>query len=114
MTGDPMIREHWKPEPDQHDYPAAADFLSLVFPDPAVTTMVVAAPLRSSTARPMMLRSDNLTGLLFASTRYAADLMSPGPIGGPTAPPALPSGADLRLHRHRGLDPTQPRSGFAL
>jgi hypothetical protein len=25
-------REHWKEEPDEHDYPAAADYLSLLLP----------------------------------------------------------------------------------
>ena len=26
-----MIAEHWKDEPDEHDFPAAADYLSLLF-----------------------------------------------------------------------------------
>jgi hypothetical protein len=32
--------EHWKDEPDDHDYPAAADYLSLILPDPAVQKVV--------------------------------------------------------------------------
>ena len=30
-----MSTEHWKDEPDDHDYPAAADYLSLLMPDAA-------------------------------------------------------------------------------
>jgi hypothetical protein len=33
-------KEHWKPEPDGHDYPAAASYLSLVLPQDAVDRVV--------------------------------------------------------------------------
>ena len=32
--------EHWKNEPDDHDYPAAASYLALVLPVPVVDTVV--------------------------------------------------------------------------
>lgn len=34
------MKEHWKPEPDGHDYPAAADYLSLILPDGTVEEVV--------------------------------------------------------------------------
>ena len=43
-----IVRQHWKQEPDEHDYPAAHDFLSLVVTEPLATTLVGAlkgAPL---------------------------------------------------------------------
>ncbi|MHB8555444.1 MAG: hypothetical protein ACYDCB_07285 [Candidatus Dormibacteria bacterium] len=33
-------KEHWQPEPDPHDYPAAADYLSLLLPAKAVEEVV--------------------------------------------------------------------------
>jgi hypothetical protein len=33
-------REHWKDEPEEHDYPAAADYLSLLFPEEEAAAMV--------------------------------------------------------------------------
>jgi hypothetical protein len=38
--------EHWKDTPDEHDYPAAADYLSLLAPDDEVKKVV--ADLRSA------------------------------------------------------------------
>jgi len=34
--------EHWKSEPEQHDYPAAADYLVLLLPPPEVSRLVAA------------------------------------------------------------------------
>lgn len=34
------MKEHWKREPDDHDYPAAADYLSLVLADEVVKELV--------------------------------------------------------------------------
>jgi len=36
------IKEHWKSEPDDHDYPAAADYLSLVMDKGEATRAVTA------------------------------------------------------------------------
>jgi hypothetical protein len=35
-------REHWQDEPDEHDFPAAADYLSLMFSEQTVAAIVVA------------------------------------------------------------------------
>ena len=35
-----MPKEHWKDEPEEHDFPAAADYLSLVFPDRLAASLV--------------------------------------------------------------------------
>jgi hypothetical protein len=32
--------EHWKDEPEDHDFPAAADYLSLLFTEPVVASLV--------------------------------------------------------------------------
>lgn len=41
-----MPAEHWQEQPEEHDFPAAADYLSLVAPAKEVTTVVEA--LRSA------------------------------------------------------------------
>jgi len=35
-----MPKERWKEEPDEHDYPAATDYLSLVFPEEIAASIV--------------------------------------------------------------------------
>jgi hypothetical protein len=35
-------RENWKDQPDEHDFPAATDYLSLLFPASAVAEIVAA------------------------------------------------------------------------
>jgi hypothetical protein len=35
-------REHWKNEPEAHDYPAAADYLELLLPRPDANRLVAA------------------------------------------------------------------------
>jgi hypothetical protein len=34
--------EHWKTEPEEHDFPAASDYLSLLFPESKTAAMVEA------------------------------------------------------------------------
>jgi hypothetical protein len=34
--------EHWKPDPEEHDFPAAADYLELLLPGEEVTRIVTA------------------------------------------------------------------------
>ena len=50
-------RTHWKGEPEQHDYPAAGDFLSLLL-DPSVASLVVAglqaAPVEHRKAKDLL------------------------------------------------------------
>jgi hypothetical protein len=52
--------EHWKDEPEEHDFPAAADYLSLVFPEAKAQSIV--QELRSAVV----------------STRKAKDLLRAG------------------------------------
>lgn len=35
-----VVKEHWKDEPDEHDYPAAFDFLTLIAPEEAASGLV--------------------------------------------------------------------------
>ena len=54
-----MSSEHWKNEPDDHDYPAATDYLSLILPDAAVGAAVAAlraAPLSHRKAKDLLAR----------------------------------------------------------
>ena len=45
------VRELWKDEPDDHDYPAARDYLSLLFSDSVVEALVERLSSGSSTSR---------------------------------------------------------------
>jgi hypothetical protein len=69
-------RAHWKDEPEQHDYPAASDFLSLVL-DPSVTSVVVAglqaAPVEHRKAKDL-LRASGLALLGPENHHVARDL----------------------------------------
>jgi hypothetical protein len=44
-------KEHWKKEPDDHDYPAAADYLSLILDDSEVSKLVAALQKAAITHR---------------------------------------------------------------
>jgi hypothetical protein len=55
-----MSTEQWKNEPDDHDYPAAADYLSLMLPGAAVSATVAAlraAPLSQRKAKDLLRAS---------------------------------------------------------
>jgi hypothetical protein len=69
-------KEHWKSEPEEHDYPAAADYLSLVL-DPRRTDAVVAAlrtaPLTHRKAKDL-LRASELPLLPQENAHVAKDL----------------------------------------
>ena len=55
-----MVKEHWKSEPDEHDFPAASDYLSLVLPGAAVDRAVSAlraAPLTHRKAKDLLRAS---------------------------------------------------------
>ena len=66
----------WKPEPDEHDYPAARDYLELVAP-PSVAERVVAA-LRDAPTVPKkskdLLRASRLDALEADNPHVAKDL----------------------------------------
>jgi hypothetical protein len=69
-------KEHWKPTPDDHDYPAAQDYLSLVMPDTDATAAVKAlmnAPLAHRKAKDL-LRASQLTVLPQTNVHVAKDL----------------------------------------
>jgi hypothetical protein len=70
------VKEHWKTEPDAHDYPAAADYLSLVTADDAVTRLVEAlraAPVIHRKAKDL-LRASGLPALPTDNPHVAKDL----------------------------------------
>jgi hypothetical protein len=67
---------HWKNEPDDHDYPAAADYLSLVMPKADTAKRV-----RELRSRPIehrkakdLLRASRLTALPRENVHVAKDL----------------------------------------
>ena len=69
-----MAKEHWKPEPDEHDYPAASDYLSLVFPDAAkIVDALKSAPLMHRKAKDL-LRASRLDLLPADNLHVAKDL----------------------------------------
>jgi hypothetical protein len=68
--------EHWKDQPDQHDYPAATDYLSLVL-EPDMASSIVSkledAPLEHRKAKDL-LRASRLTLLPEDNPHVALDL----------------------------------------
>ena len=68
--------EHWKNEPDDHDYPAAASYLSLVFPVPDADAAVNAlreASLEHFKAKDL-LRASGLESLPADNVHVEKDL----------------------------------------
>jgi hypothetical protein len=66
----------WKHEPDEHDYPAAASYLSLLAPRPVVTALVAAlrtSPVEHFHAKDI-LRAAGLPLLPTDNPHVAADL----------------------------------------
>ena len=69
-------KEHWKDEPDDHDYPAAEDYLSLIMVESAARATVQAlraAPLSRRKAKDL-LRASALPLLPPANVHVAKDL----------------------------------------
>lgn len=66
----------WKDQPDEHDYPAAADFLGLLFPEKAAKDL--AARLRRAPAQTKkvkdLLRASGLPLLPIDNPHVASDL----------------------------------------
>jgi hypothetical protein len=70
------VKEHWKDEPEEHDYPAAHDYLTLVLPEPAANAIVAAlraAPLERRKAKDL-LRASRLELLPVDNVHVAKDL----------------------------------------
>ena len=69
-------KEHWKSEPDEHDYPAAIDYLSLLLPEAEATRRVTAlrdAPLTHRKAKDL-LRASGLAALASDNVHVRKDL----------------------------------------
>ena len=67
---------HWKDEPDEHDYPAAADYLSLLLEDAASAAVVAdlrSAPIIRRKAKDL-LRASRLELLAENNAHVSADL----------------------------------------
>ncbi len=69
-------REHWKQDPDEHDYPAAFDYLTLVLPNTQAAQLVAAlrdAPIVHRKAKDL-LRASRLVLLSKENPHVAMDL----------------------------------------
>jgi hypothetical protein len=68
--------EHWKPDPDEHDFPAAADYLSLIFTADVVTGLVDALRQVEKVDRKAkdLLRASSLPLLSADNVHVAKDL----------------------------------------
>jgi hypothetical protein len=69
-------KEHWKPEPEDHDYPAAASYLSLLLPQPSADALVAelrAAPIGHWKAKDL-LRASGLALLAVDNPHVSSDL----------------------------------------
>jgi hypothetical protein len=71
-----MQQEHWQDEPEEHDFPAAANYLSLLMPPVAATTLVNTlrgAPTVHYQAKDL-LRASKLPLLKKTNAHVAGDL----------------------------------------
>ena len=69
-------KEHWKSEPDEHDYPAAASYLSLILPQASVDALIDelrAAPIGHWKAKDL-LRASGLALLPNDNPHVSSDL----------------------------------------
>lgn len=68
--------ELWKAEPEEHDYPAAADYLSLLLPEAAAASIVEQLRNAGTVTRKAkdLLRSSRLPLLPAADPEVAKDL----------------------------------------
>lgn len=70
------MKEYWKNEPDEHDYPAAHDYLTLITDDPAATRLVEALKAATLTHRKAkdILRASGLPLLPADNVHVGKDL----------------------------------------
>jgi hypothetical protein len=71
-----QMKEHWKNEPDEHDYPAARDYLTLITTETVADRLVAelqAAPLTHRKAKDI-LRASRLALLPADNVHVAKDL----------------------------------------
>jgi len=93
----------WKDEPDEHDYPAAQDYLSLLLPDAAAADAVARlrqAPIVHRKAKDL-LRASRL-GILPPDNVHVANDLKKVKRGQPLSPVllvrgSLPNGVDLTI-----------------
>jgi hypothetical protein len=69
-------REHWKGEPEEHDFPAAEAYLTLLFPAVAAASLVAALRSAEGTTRKAkdLLRASRLDLLPADNPHVASDL----------------------------------------
>ena len=69
-------REHWKNEPEEHDFPAAEAYLTLLFPAVAAASLVAALRSAEGTTRKAkdLLRASRLDLLPADNPHVASDL----------------------------------------
>ena len=69
-------REHWKNEPEEHDFPAAEAYLTLLFPKAAVASLVAALRTAEGTTQKAkdVLRASRLDLLPADNPHVASDL----------------------------------------
>ena len=68
--------EHWKDEPDEHDFPSAADYLSLLFAEQVTAGLVTALRGAAKVDRKAedLLRASRLPLLAVDNPQVSADL----------------------------------------
>jgi hypothetical protein len=73
-------REHWKVEPEEHDYPAARDYLGLLLAEPATTTVIEALRVAETIFRKAkdLVRASRLPLLPAGDPHVAQDLAKVG------------------------------------
>jgi hypothetical protein len=94
-----MTKVIWKDEPDDHDYPAAQSYLSMLAPDAVVTRLVSAlqsAPVTRQKAKDI-LRAARLPLLVVDNPHVASDLDKIA--GNKPLSPVLLVGGDLSSGR---------------
>jgi hypothetical protein len=69
-------RENWKNSPEEHDFPSAADYLSLLFPEPVTASLVAKLKDADTIYRQAkdLMRASLLALLPIENPHVAADL----------------------------------------
>ena len=71
-----LITEHWTEEPEEHDFPAATNYLSLVVPEPVAASAVADLRVAETTYRKAkdLMRASRLPLLPADNVHVAKDL----------------------------------------
>ncbi len=104
-----MPAEHWQEQPEDHDFPAAADYLSLVAPTKEVTTVVEALRSAETTHRKAkdLLRASRLPLLPAENVHVKKDLakVKEGKRLSPVLARVRPGRQGNAAHRGRRVSP---------